>query len=75
MTISALLMILALAVGSGPSQSFDSDYPTEPDPADARPTKVATHCWINGVWYNPCPNDAPPPPPPGGDTIPDVTGS
>jgi hypothetical protein len=65
MTISTFLMILALAVGPGTTPSMFNDSATssadfsgngEPDP----------NCWINGVWYNPCPADSPwtPEPPP-----------
>lgn len=62
MTISTLLMILSLAVGAGTSQSFESTSPTDPSNT-TRPGKIASNCWINGVWYNPCPSDPPPPPP------------
>jgi hypothetical protein len=56
MTITTLLMILALAVGSGSSLSSESNPTTEP--ASVRPpTKIEGTCWINGVWYNPCPTE------------------
>ena len=65
MTISSWLMILALAVGTGTSQSILSDTSTS-----ARGTEEPVGpCWINGVWYNPCPHgngmpwDPEPPPP------------
>ena len=52
MTISTLLMILALTVGAGTNQSSGSDSSTT---TDVRTGKIAGNCWINGVWYNPCP--------------------
>jgi hypothetical protein len=57
-------MILALAAGSGTQLSGST--PTM-EPTSLRPTKIQNHCWINGVWYNPCPSseNEPPPPPPG----------
>lgn len=61
MTISTLLMILALGLGSGSSQSLQSDTTT--DPAATRTGKIVSHCWINGVWYNPCPSENTPPGP------------
>lgn len=64
MMISALLMILALAVGPGSSQSILSDSSTS-STAKA-PTEPEDNCWVNGVWYNPCPGNSPwePEPPP-----------
>lgn len=55
MTISTLLMILALAVGS--------ESPT--NSGIRPPGKIQGNCWINGVWYNPCPSqdEAPQPSP------------
>jgi hypothetical protein len=50
MIISTLLMILTLAVGPATSQSVESNSTTYP-------AKIASHCWINGVWYNPCPTE------------------
>lgn len=68
MTISMWLMIAALAVGTGSSLSAESD-PT-PTPDATRPGgKIASNCWINGVWYNPCPPDPSPPPPPAPDIL------
>ena len=62
MTITALLTMLALAVGSG---TTTTTQPTQSDsllcPA-GRVCKIETHCWVNGVWTTPCPDDAPPPP-------------
>ena len=60
MTISIWLMILTLTVGAGTSQSIDSTSTTE---SLTRTGKIAGNCWINGTWYNPCPDDAPIPPP------------
>jgi len=62
MTISTLLMMLALAVGSGANQAVAGD----PEPADAGrpPGKIASHCWINGTYYNPCPQETGEDPPP-----------
>jgi hypothetical protein len=55
MTINTLLMILALAVGGGTAQSTEDTAPSTTRP----PVKIESNCWINGVWYNPCPDDAP----------------
>ena len=62
MTISTWLMILAFAVGPGTTQPVETELVC---PA-GRVCKIANNCWINGVWYNPCPSDAPeyPDPPP-----------
>ena len=60
MTITALLMILALAAGSGISQPTPSDATTCPA---GRVCKIASNCWVNGVWTTPCPDTTPPPPP------------
>lgn len=73
MTITALLMILALAAGSGTPTGSGTAQPVQTDSALCQPGRVcriASNCWINGVWYNPCPDSdpAPPPPPP----VPDV---
>ena len=60
MTITTLLMILALAVGSGtaePTSSYTSVCPA------GRVCKIENNCWVNGQWKTPCPDDAPPPPP------------
>lgn len=62
MTITALLTMLALAVGTGTTtQPAPSDYSSS-CPA-GRVCKIASHCWVNGTWTTPCPDDAPPPPP------------
>lgn len=53
MTISTLLMILAFAVGPGTSWSIESNSTTYLTGT----AKIANHCWINGVWYNPCPSE------------------
>lgn len=65
MTISTLLMIFALAAGSGISQSTLSDSSTSSTSTKA-PTEPDDNCFVNGVWYNPCPADSPwdPEPPP-----------
>ena len=60
MTITALLMILTLAAGSGISQPAPSEASACPA---GRACKIASNCWINGVWYNPCPDGAPVPDP------------
>ena len=61
MTISTLLMILSLAAGPGSSPATSCDIPI----GDGEPEY---HCFINGVWYNPCPHNGTPwdpqPPPP-----------
>ena len=56
MTINMLLMFLTLAVGAGTSQSIESN--SIPCPI-GYVCRIEPDCWINGVWYNPCPNDAP----------------
>ena len=59
MTITALLTMLALAVGAEttqPTQSYTSACPP------GRVCKIEPNCWVNGVWTTPCPEDAPPPP-------------
>jgi|GEM_PF-6362860 len=61
MTITRLFMILALTVGAGTSQPVESDSSLCPP---GRVCIIRGDCWINGVWYNPCPNDAPPTPDP-----------
>lgn len=61
MTMSMLLMILAFAVAPGTSQSIESNSTTSP--ASSSNWKIAGNCWINGVWYNPCPTETPPPSP------------
>ena len=53
MTISTLLMILALAVGSATSQATTGD--PEPDDATRPGGKIENNCWINGVYHTPCP--------------------
>lgn len=61
MIISNWLLILALAAGSGANALSGSDS-TEPDELKRR---IRSDCYINGVWYNPCPESAPgeqPPP-------------
>lgn len=68
MTISTLLMILALAVAPGTSEPTEGSY-TSTCPV-GRVCKIGSNCWINGVWYNPCPEDAPPDPAP--DPTPDI---
>lgn len=61
MTISSLLMILALAIGSGANQAIAGD----PGEDDARPKgKIESNCWINGVYYLPCPPEGGQDPPP-----------
>lgn len=62
MTMSTLLMILALAAGPGISQSVLSDSSTSTKP----PSEPDDNCWVNGVWTTPCPADSPwdPEPPP-----------
>jgi len=62
MTISNLVMILALVIGAGtPQQSIEStSMPAESITREGTPVG---NCWINGTWYNPCPEDAPLPPP------------
>ena len=58
MTINVLWMILAIAIGSGTVEGSAST-------ADANRVLIPiTHCYINGQWYNPCPEPTPPPPPP-----------
>lgn len=61
MTISAWLMMLALAAGSGAGQLSGSNSMVQS--TGAPPKKIENHCWINGVWYNPCPSESEGPPP------------
>ncbi len=60
MTISTLLMVLALTIGAGTSQSIAPDSTSDENVRP--PTKIGGNCYINGVWYNPCP-EAPDPAP------------
>lgn len=53
MTISTWLLMLTLAVGSSTSTSDSTTDPNSVRP----PTIPESHCWINGVWYNPCPSE------------------
>lgn len=62
MKLTIWLMILTFTVGAGTSQSIDSTSTSSE--RLTREGKVATNCWINGVWYNPCPSDYQPPPDP-----------
>jgi hypothetical protein len=61
MTISNLVIILALALGTGTSQSINSTSTSTE--SITREGKPVGNCWINGTWYNPCPDDAPVPHP------------
>lgn len=54
MTISTWLLILTLAAGSGTSESTLSDSSTS-SPSAVENGEPVDNCWINGVWYNPCP--------------------
>ena len=54
MTISTWLLMLTLAVGSGTSMSMSDSTTTD---SVRPPTIPESHCWINGVWYNPCPSE------------------
>ena len=56
MTIRTWLVILALAVGAGTSPSIENNAACPP----TRVCRINNNCWINGVWYNPCPSEAPP---------------
>jgi hypothetical protein len=60
MTISILLMILTFA-GPGSGQSIGNSSQTSYAPPIRK--KIIGHCYINGVWYNPCPSDEPGPAP------------
>lgn len=61
MTISVLLMILTFGIGPGTGQSIEDTSTTE---TTIRQGKIAGNCYINGIWYNPCPTDPTPPPSP-----------
>lgn len=62
MTFTTLFMMLSLAAGSAiTATSPTSDY-SSLCPA-GRVCKIESHCWVNGTWTTPCPDDAPPPPP------------
>ena len=62
MTISTWLLILTLAVGSGTNYSIESN--ASPCPIGVNKCKIGNNCWINGTWYNPCPEGSDPPPQP-----------
>ena len=53
MTLSTWLLILALAFAPGTSQIIQSPSPTDSAAHDTE--EPPYNCWINGVWYNPCP--------------------
>ncbi len=55
MSIRTWLIVLAVAVGFGAGQSIETNY--APCPV-GRVCRIGNECWINGVWYNPCPRDA-----------------
>ena len=60
MTISTWLLILTFAVGSGQFSGSSSTM----EPSGVRPPlRPSSNCWINGVWYNPCPSTEHEPPP------------
>ena len=61
MKISMWFMVLALAGGLVASQTSEGDSTT--DFTTRPPTRIESNCWINGVWYNPCPEDYPNPAP------------
>ena len=69
MTIRTLFMILALVVGAETTQPIESDSTTCPT---GRVCRIGNNCWINGVWYNPCPSDPSPPPNPDPTPSPEV---
>jgi hypothetical protein len=48
-----------IGVGATTSQSIEST--STPPESLTREGKIAGNCWINGTWYNPCPDDAPSP--------------
>lgn len=58
MTISTLLMILALAAGPGIIQSILSDSSTS-STSTKPPSEYDDNCWVNGVWHTPCPGNSP----------------
>jgi hypothetical protein len=57
-----VLMIIALALGPATGQTIEGSTAT----AETNSTnlKIATNCYRNGIWYNPCPPDPDPSPPP-----------
>lgn len=65
MTISMLLMILAVTAGPGISKSVLSNSSTSAT-STKPPSEPDHNCWVNGTWYNPCPGNSPwdPEPPP-----------
>jgi hypothetical protein len=60
MTINTWFMFLALAVGAGTSQPVEP--PSTHTESLTRTGKIESNCYINGVWYNPCPSDPTPQP-------------
>lgn len=69
MTISSWLLILTLAAGAGTSESIYGDSSTT-SPSAVENGEPVDNCWINGVWYNPCPGDSPWQPGPPTDGLP-----
>jgi hypothetical protein len=61
MTINTLFMFLALAIGAGTSQSVE---PATTPESFIRTGDIESNCYVNGVWYNPCPSDPLPYPEP-----------
>jgi len=57
MTINMFFMILTVAIGLGTGQSIERSSTT----AEAnRDWTQEDQCYINGIWYNPCPTDSTP---------------
>lgn len=57
-----LLMILAFAIAPGTGPSIEGSTATAD--TNSNSYKIATNCYRNGIWYNPCPPDPEPSPPP-----------
>jgi len=57
---NVLWIILSVTIGLGTSQSIEGSTATT---LDEPPWRQKTDCYINGVWYNPCPSDYVQPPP------------
>lgn len=58
MTNDVLWVILAVAIGLGAAQPIETTSTSAQVPGRG----IAGECYINGVWYNPCPEPTDPNP-------------
>lgn len=54
MTIRTWLLIFTLAAGVGGGMSTETTSSSCPE---GRICRIGSNCWINGVWYTPCPSE------------------